>query len=84
MSAKRFVSQAKLEDLITAIEAEAKVVWLDDVRKTIGLADKVYGLMAGMFPKQFRVKTDPASPGVILFTSGSFGAPKGWCCPSQT
>lgn len=77
LSAKRFVNQAKLEDLIDAIETEAKVVWLDDVRKTIGLADKVYGLMAGMLPKQFRAKTDPSSPGVILFTSGSFGAPKG-------
>ena len=77
LSAKRFVNQAKLEDLIDAIESEAKVVWLDDVRKTIGLTDKVYGLMAGMFPKRFRARTDPASPGVILFTSGSFGAPKG-------
>jgi acyl-[acyl-carrier-protein]-phospholipid O-acyltransferase/long-chain-fatty-acid--[acyl-carrier-protein] ligase len=77
LSAKRFVSQAKLEDLIDAIETEAKVVWLDDVRKTIGIADKVYGLMAGMLPRQFRAKTDPSSPGVILFTSGSFGAPKG-------
>ncbi len=77
LSAKRFVNQAKLEDLIDAIETEAEVIWLDDVRKTIGLADKVYGLMAGMFPKQFRAKSDPSSPGVILFTSGSFGAPKG-------
>lgn len=77
LSAKRFVSQAKLEDLIDAVETEARVVWLDDVRKTIGIADKVYGLMAGLLPKQFRAKSDPASPGVILFTSGSFGAPKG-------
>ena len=77
LSAKRFVTQAKLEDLIAAIETEAEVIWLDDVRKTIGIGDKVYGLMAGVFPRQFRAKTDPASPGVILFTSGSFGAPKG-------
>jgi acyl-[acyl-carrier-protein]-phospholipid O-acyltransferase / long-chain-fatty-acid--[acyl-carrier-protein] ligase len=47
------------------------------VRKTIGLADKLYGLSAGMAPRRFRVKTDPDSPGVVLFTSGSFGAPKG-------
>ncbi|MBJ7365851.1 MAG: AMP-binding protein, partial [Thermoleophilia bacterium] len=61
------------DDLATV----AEVVWLDDVRKTIGLPDKLYGLMAGMMPRQFRVKTDPSSPGVVLFTSGSFGAPKG-------
>lgn len=77
LSAKRFISQAKLEDLVAHIETVAKVIWLDDVRKTIGLGDKAYGLLAGMFPRQFRVKTDPASPGVILFTSGSFGVPKG-------
>ncbi|RZJ38492.1 MAG: 2-acylglycerophosphoethanolamine acyltransferase, partial [Brevundimonas sp.] len=77
LSAKRFVQQAKIDELIEQIETVAEVVWLDDVRKTIGLADKVYGLVAGFAPKRFRVKTDPASPGVILFTSGSFGAPKG-------
>lgn len=77
LCAKRFVNQAKLEDLLDDLATVAEVVWLDDVRKTIGLPDKLYGLMAGMMPKQFRVKTDPSSPGVVLFTSGSFGAPKG-------
>lgn len=77
LCAKRFVTQAKLEDLLEDLGKVAEIVWLDDVRKTIGLPDKLYGLMAGMMPKQFRVKTDPSSPGVVLFTSGSFGAPKG-------
>ena len=77
LTAKRFVLQAKLEDLVDTVETVAEVVWLDDVRKTIGLADKAYGLLAGLFPRRFRAKVDPASPGVILFTSGSFGAPKG-------
>lgn len=77
LTAKRFIQQAKLEDLIAQIETVAEVVWLDDVRKTIGLQDKLYGLMAGLMPKRFRTPTDPAAPGVVLFTSGSFGAPKG-------
>ncbi|GLS00301.1 acyl-ACP synthetase [Brevundimonas denitrificans] len=77
LCARRFVNQAKLEDLLDDLATVAEIVWLDDVRKTIGLPDKLYGLMAGLMPRQFRVKTDPSSPGVVLFTSGSFGAPKG-------
>jgi acyl-[acyl-carrier-protein]-phospholipid O-acyltransferase/long-chain-fatty-acid--[acyl-carrier-protein] ligase len=77
LSAKRFINQAKLEDLMEELGKVAEIVWLDDVRKSIGLQDKLYGLMAGMMPRKFRVKTDPSSTGVILFTSGSFGTPKG-------
>jgi acyl-[acyl-carrier-protein]-phospholipid O-acyltransferase/long-chain-fatty-acid--[acyl-carrier-protein] ligase len=77
LTARRFIEQAKLDDLVTAIETVAEIVWLDDVRKSIGLPDKLYGLLAGMAPRTFRTPTSPSSPGVILFTSGSFGAPKG-------
>jgi len=77
LTAKRFVEQAALDGLIDAIKTVADVVWLDDVRKTIGLKDKLYGLSAGMAPKRFATKTNPDDPGVILFTSGSFGTPKG-------
>ncbi|WP_292042819.1 MULTISPECIES: AMP-binding protein [unclassified Brevundimonas] len=77
LTAKRFVEQAALDGLIDAIKTVADVVWLDDVRKTIGLKDKLYGLSAGLAPKRFATKTNPDDPGVILFTSGSFGTPKG-------
>ncbi len=68
LSAKRFVDQAKLEDLIDSISEVAEMVWLDDVRKTIGLADKAFGLLAGLAPKRFRAPLSPDAPGVILFT----------------
>jgi acyl-[acyl-carrier-protein]-phospholipid O-acyltransferase/long-chain-fatty-acid--[acyl-carrier-protein] ligase len=77
LTARRFIQQAKLEELIADIETVAQIVWLDDVRESIGLQDKLYGLMAGMMPKRFLVKSSPHAPGVVLFTSGSFGAPKG-------
>jgi len=77
LSARRFVTQAKLEPLIDDLATVAEIVWLDDLRKTVGLQDKLFGLMAGFFPGHFRVETKPSDPGVVLFTSGSFGAPKG-------
>ena len=77
LTARRFVEQAKLDGLVEQLEAVAEVVWLDDVRKTVGLADKLYGLAAGFAPKSFATRTDPDAPGVVLFTSGSFGTPKG-------
>jgi acyl-[acyl-carrier-protein]-phospholipid O-acyltransferase/long-chain-fatty-acid--[acyl-carrier-protein] ligase len=77
LTARRFIQQAKLEELIDQIGVAAEIVWLDDVRASVGLSDKVYGLMAGLMPRRFRAKLEPSAPGVVLFTSGSFGAPKG-------
>jgi len=77
LSARRFIDQAKLQDLTTQLAEVAEITWLDDVRATIGLPDKLYGLAAGMAPRRFRTRLKPSDPGVVLFTSGSFGAPKG-------
>ena len=77
LTSHRFVEQGKLHDLVDALETLTKVVYLEDVRATIGLPDKLFAATAGAFPSRFRVATKPSDPGVILFTSGSFGAPRG-------
>ena len=77
LTSHRFVEQGKLHDLIDALETMTNVVYLEEVRRTIGLADKLYAAAAGALPKQFRTPLAPSEPGVILFTSGSFGAPRG-------
>jgi acyl-[acyl-carrier-protein]-phospholipid O-acyltransferase/long-chain-fatty-acid--[acyl-carrier-protein] ligase len=72
-----FVEQGKLHDLTDALETITKVVYLEDVRRTVGLADKLYAAAAAALPGRFRVACKPSDPGVILFTSGSFGTPRG-------
>jgi acyl-[acyl-carrier-protein]-phospholipid O-acyltransferase / long-chain-fatty-acid--[acyl-carrier-protein] ligase len=77
LTSHRFIEQGKLHDLVDALEALATITYLEDVRETIGLGDKLFAATAATFPKRFRVATKPSDPGVVLFTSGSFGAPRG-------
>src|SRR3984957_2969655 len=73
-TSKAFVEKGKLDKLIAAIAPEARLVYLEDVRGSIGIGDKIAGVFAGTKPRVARKADDPA---VVLFTSGSEGTPKG-------
>ena len=75
LTSHRFVEQGKLHDLVDALETLTNVVYLEDVRKTVGLPDRLFAAAAGALPRQIRVPVSPSDPGVILFTSRSFGSP---------
>jgi acyl-[acyl-carrier-protein]-phospholipid O-acyltransferase / long-chain-fatty-acid--[acyl-carrier-protein] ligase len=77
LTAHRFIDQGKLDDLIDALQADHEIVYLEDVRKQIGVADRAFAALAGALPRRFRAPMSHKDPGVILFTSGSFGAPRG-------
>ncbi len=77
LTARRFVEQGKLEALMEDLGRFARIVYLEDVRAKVHLGDKLGALVKGFFPAAFAVDADADEPGVILFTSGSFGAPRG-------
>ncbi len=78
ITSRLFIEKGKLDRLITAIGAQARVVYLEDVRQTIGLPDKLKGMVSALFARCLPgASSDPAAPAVVLFTSGSEGAPKG-------
>ncbi len=77
LTSRRFVEQGKLHDQIDALAEHCAITYLEDVRKSIGTADRLFALVASLAPTRFRTNVSPDAPGVILFTSGSFGAPRG-------
>ncbi len=75
VTSRRFVEQAKLDDVVAALGDTCRILYLEDVRGEVGILDKVRGvadrLRAGSFGRG-----SPDAEGVILFTSGSEGLPK--------
>lgn len=80
VTARAFVEQAKLGDVIAALEADGqRVVYLEDIGAQIGAFEKLRALVfAGRAERRHqRLGISPDAPAVILFTSGSEGVPKG-------
>lgn len=77
LSSRRFAAQARLDDVIQDLSETVAFTWLEDVRESIGPVDKAFALAASAFAKRFNAGGDPDGVAVILFTSGSFGTPKG-------
>ena len=76
VTSRKFIEKFEIEALIEAIEQNVNIVYLEDVRTTIGVWQKISGLLTS--PKCLPgYKTQPEEEAVVLFTSGSEGAPKG-------
>ncbi|WP_241127061.1 acyl-[ACP]--phospholipid O-acyltransferase [Novosphingobium terrae] len=80
VTARAFVEQAKLTDIVAALEADGlRIVWLEDLAATIGSFEKLWALLTVKHSakRHERLAINPDASAVILFTSGSEGVPKG-------
>ncbi|MEQ9316029.1 MAG: AMP-binding protein, partial [Henriciella sp.] len=77
VTARKFVELASLEPLIEVLSQKAEIIYLEDVRENLGLSNKLAGALGPVMPGLFFSKPDYRKTGVILFTSGTEGEPKG-------
>ena len=81
-TARQFIVTAKLEPLVDELQAAGITIrYLEDFKSSIKLGHKLSGLLKALFPKlayqAIGDKVNADHPGLILFTSGSEGVPKG-------
>jgi acyl-[acyl-carrier-protein]-phospholipid O-acyltransferase/long-chain-fatty-acid--[acyl-carrier-protein] ligase len=85
VTSRQFVEKGKLEAMVNALASQATVLYLEDVRREIGMFARLGALMRSIAarphhhreraPRQGSGRAD--DPAVVLFTSGSEGTPKG-------
>ena len=79
VSSRRFIELGKLEALSQAIEeAGIRIFWLEDAAQLITTGKKLSAALRTFFLRSNPVSPEAEEkPAVVLFTSGSEGAPKG-------
>ena len=77
VTARTFIEKAKLQALVAALEPHATILYLEDVKREIGVASRLAALMRSMLARPNHSAARANDPAVVLFTSGSEGTPKG-------
>lgn len=77
LTAHKFIDQVELHGLVKSLEDSAEFVYLEEMREALTLTDKIAAVVGPIAPMLTRINPRPSDPGVILFTSGTEGKPKG-------
>ena len=77
VTARKFIEMAKLEQLVEELNGAVEFMYLEDMKVALGALDKARAVLGPLAPRFFSASPDPDSTGIILFTSGTEGDPKG-------
>lgn len=77
ITAHKFIEKADLGGLVEALGTKVDILYMEDIREGLTLRDKISAVVGPIFPALVRKPLSPEAPGVVLFTSGTEGEPKG-------
>ncbi|MEM1192420.1 MAG: AMP-binding protein [Pseudomonadota bacterium] len=77
LTARKFIDMAKLHGLVESLSTAYNFLYLEDLKDQVGLGDKVRAVLGPLLPSIYTHHPQPDDNGVILFTSGTEGTPKG-------
>lgn len=77
LTARQFIEIAGLQELAAGLSEFAEVDYLEDIRESLTKTDKAAAVAGPVAPLLVRRDAGHGTTGVILFTSGTEGDPKG-------
>ena len=78
VTSRRFIKAGKFAPLVDAMSgAGLEIVWLEEAAAAIGIFSKIGAWLKARAMRPSMSAANPDGPALVLFTSGSEGAPKG-------